>query len=451
MAVLWATSLSAVVLAAGSAYDYSKVTTARVQSVATADMLALSAAVYIRDHDGETPNTNKEGFKHNQRYYLEDIGIDITPYADRKAKFRGKKGRNKDLEKPNFRIKYDHPETGMVSAFVYGQTRPAFMGIVGIDNVDFSASSTVSYETQDLKDPASIGLVLDNSGSMAWDDGTGTIRMTGLKTTVKGFMVQMDDVIDMATAEDNPGQGQANATNQNKYLRTNMITYAVKNKNNGQSYQDIDEERFKWSTISDSKIDAMVADGGTNSSGAMALMNYRMKDEPDTHEKKNGGNPLKYVLFMTDGVNNVTSNSNCRAAQGHWHYLHWNSWTLSHEDKSNSNGWYRVWAREYDEWGQYWSEQTICDEISSYDAATISSCGELKEQGSKIYSIGYALTINATDSEWKRAEVARANALLLGCATGPEYFKDAQNANSLNLAFESIGEDIVEDSIRIRY
>ncbi len=446
---MWATALSAVVIAVGSAYDYSEVTTARVNSVATADMLALSAAVFIRDHNGATPSDNTEGFKHDTKYYLEDIGISIGTYGDSMATQRGEAGQLADREPPNFKIKYDYPENGMVTAYVYGQTRPAFMGIVGVDNIDFSASSTVSYETQDLKDPASIGLVLDNSGSMSFDDGNGTVRMTGLKTTVKSFMDEMEGVIASAVLEDQ-GRGE-NPSGENKYVRLNMLTYAVKSSWSSGSYEHITERAFDWSVIPDSTIDNMAASGGTNSSGAMARMNTRMGGEEDIHLSENGAEPLKYVVFMTDGQNNVTDYENCRAAMGHWHYLHWNSWTISHENKSNSDGWYRVWAREYDEWGQYWEEQTICDEISSYDAATISSCGDLKAQDVKIYSVGYALTINAKDSEWKRADVDRANALLLACSSGEEYFKNAENAQVLDLVFDSIGADILEDSIRIRY
>ncbi len=439
MAVMWGVSLSAVVIAVGSAYDFNKVSAARQQSVAVADMLALNAAVYIRDNDGDAPSSDSEGFRNNRQYYLEDIGISIAPYDDKQATQRGRKGRNKDREAPYFKIKYDYPEQGMVTAFIHGQSRPAFMGFIGIDNVDFSAASTVSYQVKDLKDPASIGLVMDNSGSMGWDDGNGTIRMTGLKSTVNAFMTQMDGVIDSATEEDQE-RGQ-NASGENKYVRTGMVTYSNSIKSS---------KPFDWQVLSTSTVNGMQASGGTNSSGAMAWMNSNMAFEDDIHEDKSGAKPLKYVVFMTDGVNNVTERNNCRPASGHYHWLHWDSWTISENYKGNKSGWYKVWAREYDEWAMYWEEQEICDEISSFDDATIASCGALKAQGTSVYSIGYALTIKETDSEQRRAEIQRANTMLQACSSGAGYFHEAANASVLNGVFQSIGADIVEDTIRIR-
>lgn len=442
MAVMWAVSLSAVVLAGGSAYDYSKVTSARSQSVATADMLALTAAVFIRDHNGDTPNSDTEGFRNNREYHLADIGVDIGVRTEAKTGDGKKEG-------PTFKIKYNYPEYGMVTAFIYGQTRPAFMGMVGINNVDFSASSTVSYEAKDLKDPASIGLVLDNSGSMRYDDGNGTERMTGLKTTVKNFMTEIEEIIDVAKGEDRK-RGQ-NPQGENKYVRMNMMTYTVKSDYYGRDYEYITEHSFDWDTIPTWKINNMTADGGTNSSGAMARMKSRMSGEEAIHASKNGSKPLKYVIFMTDGVNNVTGVTNCRPAPGHYHWYNMKNGQISHGYKGNKNNWYYVWAREENDRDQYWDEQQECDDYSSYDAATIQSCNDMKADGVKIYSIGYALDPKPYDSDSRTEELKRANALLLNCSSGPDYFKEAANAQVLNIVFDKIGKDIIADSIRIKY
>lgn len=449
MAVMWGVSLMAVVIAVGSAYDFNKISAARQQSIATADMLALTAAVYIRDHDGVRPTTNKEGFRNNRKYYLEDIGIDLAPYDDKEAVYRWRKGRNKDLEEPYFKIKYDYPEQGLVTAVIHGQTRPAFMGIVGVDNVDFSAASTVAYEVRDLKDPVSVGLVLDNSGSMSLDDGNGTVRMTGLKSTVKTFMGSMYSIY-LELAQQDAERGE-NLNYENIYIRTNMMTYATKYNYGLDQYAEVITERpFEWSVIPDYKIEGMVADGGTNSSGAMALMNTRMLSEDQAHLDKTESEPLKYVVFMTDGVNAVTHRTNCRQEEGHYHWLHWDSWTIDEANRDDDWGWYKVWAREHDEWAMSWQPGTICDESSSYDAATINSCNQLKAQGADVYSIGYALAIQPTDSQHRRAEIARANALLSSCSSGDEFFHRADNASALDAVFDGIGKDIVEDTIRIR-
>ena len=443
MAVMWGVSLMAIVTAVGSAYDYNKVSIARQQSLAAADMLALTAAVYIRDNDGARPTNDEDGFRHNRKYYLEDIGIDLAPYDDARATKRGSSGRNKDLEAPYFKIKYDYPEKGMVTASIHGQTRPAFMGIVGIDNVDFSAASTVSYQVNDLKQPASIGLVLDNSGSMGWDDGNGTVRMDGLKSTVGNFMVSVDTIITETTEalEEVAGidLGIGSGTSDNDVVRTNMITY-----NSGI----VSEHAFDWSTIPTYKINGMVADGGTNSSGAMNRMAARMAAEDQIHLDKSGSAPLKYVVFMTDGVNNTTHYENCRAAAGDFVWYNARNGRIS-ETQQGGRNWYKIWKRESD--GKYfWDEQQECDAVSSYDASTVASCNQMKANGVKVHSIGYALDEKPNDSDERKAELKRANSMLAACSSGPDYFHQAGNAKVLDQVFEDIGEDIIEDTIRIR-
>ena len=53
---------------------------------------------------------------------------------------------------------------------VSGKTVPTFIQLLGQQNLAFSSEAVVSYLDIDDKHPASITLVLDNSGSMAWDD-----------------------------------------------------------------------------------------------------------------------------------------------------------------------------------------------------------------------------------------------------------------------------------------
>ena len=82
MAAMWGVSLSAIVFSVGSAYDYSKVSTARHKSQSVADMVALTAAAYIRDN-GQAPTSDAEGFQHNTKYYVDDLGINLAPYVDK--------------------------------------------------------------------------------------------------------------------------------------------------------------------------------------------------------------------------------------------------------------------------------------------------------------------------------------------------------------------------------
>ncbi|MEE9347827.1 MAG: hypothetical protein V3U82_06500, partial [Robiginitomaculum sp.] len=202
--------------------------------------------------------------------------------------------------------------------------------------------------------------------------------------------------------------------------------------------------------LTNSNINAMVAGGGTNSSGAMAQAQTWMDGENTAHFDEHGNDePLKYVIFMTDGVNNTTGQS-CDA--GHWHYRHYYHETISHNSyESWWGGWDRVWVRENDENTFYWEAQG-CKNISSYDAQTIASCSVMKAMDPpvKIYSIGYALTVTSGTTQRRKDEVAQAHALLKGCATDDEHFYDAANAAGLEDVFDDIGEDIKEDQIRIR-
>lgn len=433
MALMWGVSLTAVVFAVGASYDYAKVHTAKQNSQAAADMLALNAAIYVRDN-GEAPKKNKDGFKNGKKYYLEDIGITLDPYSDRQATQRGRKGRKADREAPYFKVHYDTPEEGLVTVEIHAQTRPAFMGMAGIDNIDFSARSVVSYEVSDVKSPASIGLVLDVSGSMGWDDlsGTGTSRINRLKTTVKSFMGQMSSIV-----EGSLDDGETVALN-NDIIRTGMTTY-----NSGV----VSTTPMSYTLLSDALIDTLVASGGTNSSGATSAMKGWMQGEDAKHKQNGYENAQKFVVFMTDGVNNATHSKNCRDADGQWVYYNW--WT-GEISQTYKNGWYRVYQLAHNERSLHWEAPEFCEESSTYDDNTIRTCNQMKDNGVTVYTIGFALTVDEGTDQWRRAEVERANAMLSACASDNEKFFTAENGEALDEIFENIGEEIIEDTIRIR-
>jgi len=104
MAVIWGVSLSAVVFAVGSAYDYTKISTARSLSQDAADMLALTASAYMRDSGGVRPVQGDQGFRHATKYYLDDFDISLNPYSDMGTNSRGRLIRS---QRPHFRVYYD--------------------------------------------------------------------------------------------------------------------------------------------------------------------------------------------------------------------------------------------------------------------------------------------------------------------------------------------------------
>ena len=369
IAVIWAFSAMAVVVAAGSAYDFSKVMAARQKSQSIADMIALTAAVYIRDHNGDRPTNSNEGFVNNTEYKLSDLNLVLDPYNSQKRDERGKR-----QDEPYLKVHYDTPVAGEVTVQVIGLSSPSFMQIVGIDKVDFSAQSTVKYQV-DKTDPASIFLVLDNSGSMNESDDDNITRMDELEASVRDFMDELQKVVDENEAE--------YGSDANRILRTAMIPY----------YTRVDynlDVPPKWGVLTDNQINAMYAGGGTNSHPGMKLAREWMEDEQAIHTTESEADSmLPYVILMTDGVNNS----------------------------------------------------------SSYDTSTLAECQRMKDNGVKVFTVGYALTTNgaATGSTQQRALN-----MLQSCASGDNNFFHAESAAALKSIFEGIGQDIVQDQIRIR-
>lgn len=422
MAAMWGVSLSAIVFAVGSTFDYAKVSTARHKSQNAADMIALSAAAYIRDN-GEKPTSDTEGFQHNVKYYLDDIGIDLEPYVDKEKR---EDGTLKHGTRPSFKVKYDTPSAGQLRVDVNGKTRPAFMQIAGVDMIKYSARSEVSYQASDLRDPASIFLVLDNSGSMGDTDDDNISRQDEMESTVKTFM----DDLELLTAGVN--------TN---VLRTGQFPY----------YSQFDYNFYvapKWGTLTDAEIEQMYDGGGTNSHSGMDKARIDMAGENQAHQDEHGnGNPLKFVVFMTDGVNNPdgTDPNKCVPKAAHYHWKKTSGWgtgSISHSSYQPSWRWQQVWEPE--------GEWETCADTSTLDGLTLQDCTSMKNDGVKIYSIGYAMSAKPGDSQETIWERERAFAMLNSCASGPEYFFDADDAGQLSSAFDLIGEDIIEDTIRIR-
>lgn len=370
IAAIWAFSAMAVVIAVGSAYDYSQISAARQKSQSVADMIALTAAVYIRDNDGEKPTNSNDGFVDKKRYNLKDLDLYIDPYVNQQTIKRGKR----KLNEPFLKVFYDSPQAGQVTVKVVGKTAPAFMQIAGVDKVDFSSQSTVSYEVKKTE-PASIFLVLDNSGSMSITDDDNISRMNELQASVRGFMDALENIVSSNT--DTHGDDAP------RVLRTAQIPY----------YNRVDynlDVPPKWGVLTDWEINRMYAGGSTNSGPAMTLAKQWMSYEQAIHTEESGADSmLPYVIFMTDGVNNR----------------------------------------------------------SSYDTVTLAQCEAMKESGVKIFTVGYALSnsgiVNGS-SEY------RALNMLKTCASGAGNFFHAESASALTKIFEDIGQDIVQDTIRIR-
>ena len=123
-----------------------------------------------------------------------------------------------------------------------------------------------------------------------------------------------------------------------------------------------------------------------------------MKSEDAKHLAESGTkDPVKYVIFITDGVNNSTG----------------------------------------------------------ADTASINSCRAMTAAGVEVYAVGFALepgtySFNGQGGWTMPQHMSdRAYNFLESCASSPDHFIKAVNTSSLDIAFEKIGKSIAKDAIRI--
>ncbi len=168
----------------------------------------------------------------------------------------------------------------------------------------------MSQSEIETKNPLSMYLVLDRSGSMQWVtsvvDTTQSAcdnyyesnwphptyqspcyikKINSLKTAVKALADQLD-------ANDDT----------HEYVRTGAVSYNTAI----QTPQDL-----SWGTSSvRTYVNALTASGGTNAAPGMqkAYESLNAATENSAHKAKNGGTPAKFILLMTDGANDNTNN-----------------------------------------------------------------------------------------------------------------------------------------------
>lgn len=186
-----------------------------------------------------------------------------------------------------------------IKATVRGGVPTSFLKIAGINRVNVAATSAVlGGSAVTTKNPLSLYLVLDQSGSMDEDTnstytttctfGWWTYQCTmvyskiaALKLAVAGLMTQLNTV-DPET----------------KYVRTGAVSYNSQMR----GYADL-----AWGTSTAlTFVNALDASGGTSSTDAFAKAYAAVSatTEATVHKQKNGGAPSRYIVFMTDGDNN---------------------------------------------------------------------------------------------------------------------------------------------------
>ena len=321
-------------------------------------------------------------------------------------------------------------------ATIQGSYSTAFMGIIGIDNIHLRAVSDVAYAEEEGV-PSSVFFVVDNSGSM-WD------KMTNLETSMKTFMETMETL-------DNDGTDDT--------FRTALYPYTADFPDSVYCptgcYPYVDDDGVipthvthpQWGTLTVGEIMRMIARHGTDSSGALQDAAAAFKGESAAHIAVNGEeNPLKFLVFMTDGANNQSYECTTESvwvenmtAEYWWKYK--NNGTIKYRYQEPNNPWNWNYVASRSDGTGYFQDQEVCAYDYYFDVRSLEACDEMKADGVLIYAIAY--DVDASQKE-------HAEDFMQKCSSGDEFFKSADDASALTAAFDAIGESILQEVIRIK-
>jgi len=468
--LMMAISTVVILSAIGAAVDYSVVANADSRAQSIADASALTAAIHVKNH-GNKPKNKTEGLI--GKYTAKDLGYNVSGWVD-----GGAEGVNVD-------VSYNDADLE-ATVVVKGKTLPTFSQIMGHKTLKFGATATVKYSQVELKNPASIALVLDSSGSMAWDDKVDPDQSNDeFESTSRtpNAVSRNESLITAASSFMERLKPLEIGANGKRVVRTGLYAY-------NSQYQAGLSKPMKWGTLStgrNSKLANLPANGGTNSSSAMEEVLKDIGKENQRHKNESGdGNPFKYVVLMTDGANNETHygpagcHTSNRPRHKHWQYKYrysYYGYTYTEEVHSRFEptydpGYYRVEDWKEVQVGPGYDQDTTCEYTSVYDSATVGYCQSLASQGVKVFTIGYGLepgyyhmrdsypldySVNYDYTIYERYHVEikkpvtdRAYAMLKSCAddSGGKFYA-AKNAGELEKAFDNIGSDIVNEVIRL--
>ncbi|MGE6782629.1 vWA domain-containing protein [Ensifer adhaerens] len=187
----------------------------------------------------------------------------------------------------------------------------ALTRLLGQESIAIETRATAESATES-KNALSMYLVLDRSGSMAWKTNTQNTaksscpnytesnwsKYPNLKATSPCYVTKIDA---LKTAVSDLLKQLNTADPTTLYVRTAAVSY--------NSAQDT-AGNLAWGTSGTSTyVNALVATGGTASGNAFKTAYNRVTaaTEDTAHKAKNGQVPTKYIVFMTDGDNNNTS------------------------------------------------------------------------------------------------------------------------------------------------
>lgn len=427
-ALTFALGLFTLLGAIGMGMDISVANKNKSKAQNIADSVALNAAVFVRDNK-RSPLAGEDGFQHGVSYDASQVGgFDFGTTI---------------VGNVTFKVDYDM-NAGNAVVTVNGKSKTSLTSLFGYQHLNFSATSTALFLEKDLRSPASIVFIADNSGSMNWDDkqtyyssGTGwlypsdsTKRIDALETAMKNFMTTLDQLV-----------GPQNVTGE-RVLRTGLLAFddAIITQRT---------QTMQWGTLSNGNIESMSPSGATNSSPPMAEAKVWLDAEQAVHTAETNETALKYAIFLTDGVN--TSGGYTWYADDTADYWRKRICTIF-------GCWWSQFASTYDYTALGYEEGEY---RSNADTETSATCQAMENAGYRVFTIGFALdpgyyydgTGNkASFSNYAQITTDESNAayaLLGGCVDDPNDFVKAADADQLDAAFTKIGNTIVQEIIRI--
>lgn len=428
MAMIWGVTGVGIVISVGAAYDVSQVNKAKFIAQMAADNMALSASIAV-------DNDNDERYVDGQGYSYRHLGGPSNDFT------------NSMVGVVEYNVDDDGDGEGnlLARATVSGTYRTAFASALGVSEIPFSASSDVAY-AQVEGTPASVFFAVDNSGSMGWSDAAGANKLNALKISLKSFMETLETI----------------NTKDNDVYRTALWPYSQDYR---KRYSYISDDGIitnkdvlpNWGGLSNGEITRMRTEGGTDSSGSLEAAAAAFATENAAHiAANNEDDPLKFMVFMSDGANNPRQEYQC-TTQDVWvkgSREYWWRW------RKSRRGWWKQTRnskpRKYWKWtyvpaskGHY-EEQEVCENVTTYesDERSLAACTAMKATGVTVYTIGYHLV--AGSHGVRQSEVDRAQALLSGCATDADHYILASDANDLNEALTAISKKVMSEVIRVK-
>jgi len=183
----------------------------------------------------------------------------------------------------------------------YNLALTPLMGVFGYQTMDIATTSTSTSGTEKKTDALSLYLVLDRSGSMSEDSNSKVEKCSTIFGYKFCWMETQTKIQALKQATANLLAELEKVDPDRKFVRTGAVSYNEKMQS---------PSSLKWGT-SDALgyVNALPADGMTNSGEAVETAYSSLADPMENayHKNKNGDkDPAKYIVFMTDGANNIT-------------------------------------------------------------------------------------------------------------------------------------------------